>query len=359
MPPEPRPCVTDLPPAIHGALDYGELRRLGLHPDEVLDFSANTNPYGPSPAVRAALANIPIDRYPDREALAFRAAVAEVLGVPAGRILAGNAASELIWLTALAFVRAGDDVLVIGPTYSEYARAAVLMGGAVTTWRAREERRFEPEPSAVAVELERRHPRVMFVCNPNNPTGAVFDPDALMALAERHPATLFVIDEAYLPFAAGIRSALDFQAENVLVLRSLTKDCGLAGLRLGYAVGPEPIVEALRRAQPPWSVNAAAQAAGVAALGASAREALSLSALLRVQTGLRTALTTIGLHPLPSAAPFFLLRVGDGAAFRRSLLARGILVRDCASFGLPEYVRISTRRPEENERLLAAVRGVL
>jgi hypothetical protein len=154
----------------------------------------------------------------------------------------------------------------------------------------------------------------MFVCNPNNPTGAVFDPDALMALAERHPATLFVIDEAYLPFAAGIRSALDFQAENVLVLRSLTKDCGLAGLRLGYAVGPEPIVEALRRAQPPWSVNAAAQAAGVAALGASAREALSLSALLRVQTGLRTALTTIGLHPLPSAAPFFLLRVGDGAA---------------------------------------------
>jgi histidinol-phosphate aminotransferase len=355
MPPEPRPPLADLPPAVHGALDFGELRRLGLDPNEVLDFSANTNPFQPSSAVRAALANIPLDRYPDRDALGFRSAGAEVLGVPVERILAGNGASELIWLAALAFIRPGDSVLIVGPTYSEYARAAALMGGEVTTWRAREENRFEPDPRAVAVELERRRPRAVFVCNPNNPTGAAFDPDALTALAARCPATLFVVDEAYLPFALGLRSVLTAPAGNVLVLRSLTKDCGLAGLRLGYAVGPEPVIEALHRAQPPWSVNTLAQAAGVIVM----REAPSLTPLQQAQETLRTRLTALGLRPMPSAAPFFLVRVGDGAAFRRSLLVRRILVRDCASFGLPEYVRISPRRPEENERLLAAVGEVL
>jgi histidinol-phosphate aminotransferase len=359
MPPEPRQTVADLPPAVHGALDFGELRRLGIDPDEVLDFSANTNPFDPAPAVRAALANVPLDRYPDREALAFRSAAAEVLGVPVGRILAGNGASELIWLTALAYIRPRDGVLIVGPAYSEYARAAAMMGGEVTTWRAREEDQFEPDPPAIAAEVERRRPRAVFVCNPNNPTGAAFDPDALTALAARHPKTLFVIDEAYLPFALGLRSVLTTPADNVLVLRSLTKDCGLAGLRLGYAVGPEPVIEALRRVQPPWSVNAFAQAAGVVILQDGRRGMPSLSRLVQAQADLRAGLTALGLRPLPSAAPFFLVRVGDGAGFRRSLLALRILVRDCASFGLPEYVRICTRRPEENERLLAAVREML
>jgi histidinol-phosphate aminotransferase len=355
MPPEPRPSVADLPPAVHGALDFGELQRLGIDPEDVLDFSANTNPFQPSSAVWAALANVPLDRYPDRDALAFRAVASEVLGVPIAGILAGNGASELIGLAALAFIRPGDHVLVVGPTYSEYARAAALMSGEVTTWRAREKDHFEPDPWAVAVELERRRSRVVFVCNPNNPTGAVFDPDALTALAARHPATLFVVDEAYLPFVPGLCSILTASADNVLVLRSLTKDCGLAGLRLGYAVGPEPVIEAMRRVQPPWSVNALAQAAGVIVL----RESHSLTPLLQAQATLRAGLTALGLRLLASAAPFFLVRVGDGAAFRRSLLAHRILVRDCASFGLPEYVRVSTRRPEENERLLATVREVL
>src|SRR5262249_25961389 len=112
------------------------------------------------------------------------------------------------------------------------------------------------------------------------------------------------------------------------------------------------------RLQPPWSVSALAQAAGVAALGDPAHRERALQRLREDKEALVAALVRLGLAPVPSAVPFFLARAGDGTGFRRSLLARGILVRDCASFGLPEYVRISTRRPEENERLLAAVREV-
>ena len=195
----------------------------------------------------------------------------------------------------------------------------------------------------------------MFLCNPNNPTGAVLPSEAVAAWARSHPETLFVVDEAYLPFSPHVGSVLEIAADNVLVLRSMTKDHGLAGLRLGYAVGSPTLVEALRRVQPPWSVNALAQAAGVAALRDPVYYERSMNRLAAAKESLCAGLTSLGLPPLPSAAPFFLVRVGDGAAFRRALVPHGILVRDCASFGLPAHVRLCPRRPEENERLLAVI----
>ena len=366
MPPEPRRPVPHVPPAVHGALDFGELHRLGIDPDEVLDFSSNTNPYGPSPAVRAALANVPLDRYPDRESLALRAALAGFLGVPAGRILVGNGASELIALAAVAFAQPDSYALISGPTYGEYERAARLMGCRVVTCCGAAEDNFAPLPDMIAHDLADVGARLVFLCSPNNPTGAIFPSDALARLVRRHPAALFVVDEAYQPFAARHGSALDLAADNVLVLRSMTKDFGLAGVRLGYAVGPEPIIEALRRVQPPWSVSAPAQAAGVAALGDLAHRDRTLALLHQAKEALVAGLVRLGLSPLPSAVPFFLVPVGSGARFRSALLRRGILVRDCASFAGPDpelvpmknYARISTRRPEENDRLLAAIREV-
>jgi threonine-phosphate decarboxylase len=356
--PEPRHEVIGAAPAVHGSLNIGELRGLGLGPGDVLDFSANINPYGPSPAVREALAGVPLDRYPDRECLGLTAALGESLGVSPDRVFPGNGASELIWLTALAFVRPDDRVLVLGPTFGEYARAAGIMGARVITCPAREETDFVPEPAEIAGRLESLRPRLAFLCNPNNPTGAVLAADGIAAWARQHPRTLFVVDEAYLPFADGLGSALDFAGENVLVLRSMTKDFALAGVRLGYAVGADSLIAPLRRAQPPWSVNALAQAAGVAALRDPAHRQDSLGRLARAKQELVAGLARLGLAPAPSAAHFFLLRVGHGAAFRLALLRRGVLVRDCASFGLPAHVRIAARRPGENERLLNAVREV-
>jgi L-threonine-O-3-phosphate decarboxylase len=350
-----RPEVTGTPPAQHGALDYAELERLGLKPDEILDFSVNSNPYGPSPAVRQALAGIALERYPDREALALRRALADRSGVDAEQILAGNGTAELLWLVALAFLRPQDQVLILGPTFGEYERVAALMGANVTVWNTRPELGFAPEPEPVARTLGCLSPRLVYLCNPNNPTGRILPPEHIAAWAKAQPEALFVVDEAYLAFAPGMQSALSMSQDNILVLRSMTKDYALAGLRLGYAVGHRRAIAVLERVRPAWNVNALAQAAGVAALADEAHLRASLEALRVATQALRAGLERLGFAPLPSEVHFFIMPVGEGQAFRRALLREGILVRDCASFDLPAYVRIATRRPEENARLLAAI----
>jgi L-threonine-O-3-phosphate decarboxylase len=345
-----------MPDAIHGALDFAELDHLGLAPEAVLDFSVNGNPYGPSPRVRQALAQVPYDRYPDREALALRRVLSTHLDVAVDDILVGNGSTELIWLVALAFVRAGDTVLLVAPTFGEYTRAAVLMGARLCQYTARCTEGFRVVPEAITQLLRQHQPRLVFLCNPNNPTGTCVAPDSIAQWAATCPGTLFVVDEAYLTFTVSAPSVLSMRYPNMLVLRSLTKAYALAGLRLGYAVGSPDILEALRRARPPWSVNALAQAAGIAALQDTAHLAHCLARIAQAKHDVVAGLCAVGLTPVPSTTHFFLVRVGNGATCRQALLRRGVLVRDCASFGLPAYIRVATRRPEENARLLTALK---
>lgn len=358
MPIEPRSQGLDVPLAVHGAPDHAELRRLGLCPTDVLDFSSNINAYGPSPAVWEAVARTPLDRYPDEETLALRDALAVHLGFSPQCILAGNGVSELIWLTCLAFLRPLDRVLVFGPTFAEYQRMAELMRARLQIHLAQEENRFALSPAEVRDALDSWRPRLIFLCNPNNPTGAALNCHVVSKLVKAHPHTIFIVDESFFSFAPFFVSAIDTKRDNVLVLRSMTKDYALAGLRLGYAAGAEELIAALVRVRPPWSVNAVAQAAGIAALHDGEHHRHSLEQLAAAKSELMAALTNLELAVLPSSAPFFLVRVDNGAAVRRALLHQSILVRDCASFGLPQYIRICTRRPEENARLVDALREV-
>jgi len=345
--------------AVHGALDYVELDRLDLVADDVLDFSVNSNPFGPSPAVAHALRSVPLDRYPDREAWELRRAIAHRLGISPHEIVAGNGAAELIQMLALAYLNPHDDVLVLGPTFGEYERACRLMGARVHVWAASAEDAFAVDVEAVGYLLQTVQPRLFFVCRPNNPTGCLLPVEALRSWAEAAPQTLLVVDEAYLAFAAGARSVVDLGQPNIACLRSMTKDYALAGLRLGYVAAHRAVVEALRRVQPAWNVNALAQAAGLAALADQDHLNETLAALRQACAELRAGLSSIGLQPLPSTVHFFLLPVGDGQALRRRLLRRGIQVRDCASFGLPAYVRIAARRPDDNQKLITALREVM
>lgn len=339
----------------HGALDFEELEQQHLQPQEVLDFSTNTNPYGPSPRVSTALSQTPVDRYPDREALALRRKLAECLGISPKNILVGNGSAELLWLTALAYLDAHQAVLVIGPTFGEYGRASALMGAAVDEWRASSDVGFALDSDAIAHLLSRRAYRLVFLCNPNNPTGQTLAPDDLASWTRAFPNTLFVVDEAYIAFADGLSSAISLSRPNLLILRSMTKDYALSGLRLGYAVGHTAVIEALHKVRPPWNVNAMAQAAGIAALSDPAHLSHTLVKLSTARRELMTALRQRNLKVMPTQVHFFLVEVGHAARLRASLLAKGILVRDCASFGLPAYVRIAARRPEENSRLLVAL----
>lgn len=356
----PRQAVLNTQPAHHGAMDYAEIDRLGLVPDDILDFSSNINPYGPASSVVEASKRALWECYPDPEALALRSTLADHLSLPIEQIVAGNGTAELIWLIAFAFVRPGDLILVLGPTFGEYARCAMLTGGHVEVISGHVNDVFTIDPPTVEQTLRDGRPRLIFICNPNNPTGSIIEGENIGRWADDNPETLFVIDEAYLAFASDYSSVLDLRKDNILTLRSMTKDHALAGLRLGYAAGPLPLVEAVARVRPPWNVNAMAQAAGLAALKETDHLQRTLGKIKSAKDELIAELCRLGLAPLPSTTHYFIVDVSCGAEFRRRLLNYfRIQVRDCASFGLSAYIRIATRRPKENARLLEAVARIL
>ncbi|MEA3349849.1 MAG: histidinol-phosphate transaminase [Chloroflexota bacterium] len=352
----PRPEIEKLLPVHHGAPDFAELENLNLMPGQVIDFSVNSNPYGPAPVVRQSLKSVPLDRYPDREALNLRRALSRHHNVSLESILVTNGTAELIWLIALTYLQPGDPVLILGPTFGEYAHAAALMGAEIHTWAAQPEKFFTFQPDQIEQQFKQTNFRLVFVCNPNNPTGQVLPSHRLNIWAEQHPETLFVVDEAYIAFAEGMPSTLQLEHANILVMRSMTKDYALAGLRLGYAVGNKAVIQALGKARPPWSVNALAQAGGIAALKSQNYYKNCWQKILKNKTELVAGLVSMGLSPILSRTHFFLLPVENGPQFRNALMEAGLQVRDCASFGLPSFVRIATRRPEENQKLLAAIK---
>ncbi len=356
---QPKPEITNTLPAHHGAFDYDELRQLGYSPDEVIDFSVNSNPYGPPPGVREATARVPLDRYPDRECIALREKLAARHHVEIENIVVGNGTAELLLLVALAFLRPGDRVTIPDVTFSEYERVASIAGAAVQslTWMPENGHAFfDPQVQMQDAAARFAGVRLVFLCNPNNPDGTHLPASWIIEhWLAKHPETLFVIDEAYANFLLEPESAIEQMPPNLIAVRSLTKDYALAGLRLGYAVGHPEIIEAVCRVRPAWNVNGLAQAAGLAVLDQDSWLRETVHQLHDDKRQLVTGLRSLGLEPLPSSVHYFLLNVGDGAAFRSKLLQHKIMVRDCASFGLPEYVRIATRTPEDNAKLLAAV----
>ncbi len=230
------------------------------------------------------------------------------------------------------------------------------MGAQRHTYTTRPENGFAVDEAALLETLQHLQPRLMFICNPNNPTGMHLPIDAISDWAARHPDTLFVVDEAYLPFVPGPSpSLIKNVGHNLLVLHSLTKAHALAGLRLGYAVGTAEVIAALGKVRPTWNVNAIAQAAGIVAIDDVSHLMQTLARVSKDKATLVANLETIGLAPLPSVTHFFLCEVGQANVLRRSLLKRGILVRDCTSFGLPNYIRIASRRPSENDQLIGAL----
>ncbi|MCD4673994.1 MAG: histidinol-phosphate aminotransferase family protein [Anaerolineaceae bacterium] len=354
----PRAEVLASSAAHHGALDYTELEILGISPEELLDFSVNSNPYGPSPVVREAINGVPLDRYPDRDSVVLCRMLSRRFNIDPNRILVGNGTSELIQLVSFAYLGKGDKVLVLAHTFGEYQRSAVLMGARIREFCTRAGDGFQVDVSALREELEEQLPKIFFLCNPNNPTGALLPATMIVDLARDFPSTLFVVDEAYMAFAATDESVVSGGAENLLVLRSVTKDYALAGLRLGYAVGSTAVIEAVRRVRPAWNVNALAQAAGLAAIQDEAYLQHSMKKLDAVKKEFWQQLVELDADLVPSSVHYFLMKVGNGAACRSELLKARIQVRDCFSFDLPAYIRIATKRPEENIRLVAALRAI-
>ncbi len=353
----PRPEIEGLNGCIHGGPDYRELERLGLSADRILDFSVCCNPYPPPAGVRNSLRTLKFDRYPDTNSGELTLKLARKLGISADTILTGSGTTELIRLIALAFFSPGDEVLVVKPTYGEYELASRISGAKIREfiWQISVDREIQV---AGLVDSLLKHPvKAVFICNPNNPTGVYFSRAEIESVLAACSGCLLVLDEAYISFVEEAWNSADLiSSGSLIILRSMTKDYALAGLRLGYAMASADIIQVLKSVCPPWNVNVAAQKAGCAALEASGYLATSKARVTRSKQYLVREFEKMGLDPVPSRANFFLVKTGNGKEFRSALLKHGILVRDCASFGLPEYIRLAPRTLAECKRFIQTVR---
>jgi histidinol-phosphate aminotransferase len=358
-----RRIVAGLKTPAHGGVNQitdTELKELGIDPDRILDFSVCTNPFMPPPGIKEMMSTIPIEQYPDSQSTELRRALSGHLGVPAENILVGSGTTELIRLIALTYLRRGDRVLLFEPTYGEYEVTGRLAGARLIKHRAWENNAFSPRMEEITGLLQKYRPRAVFICNPNNPTGKYLPRRDIATVLDNLADSLLVLDEAYIAFTGEIWNSLDLTGRgNVVVLRSMTKDYGLPGLRLGYAVARREIIDSLRSVLPPWNVNTIAQKVGVAVLEQEEYLRRSLRQVKEAKHFLTEGLSRLSFKVLPSDTHYFLVKVGNAQGYRRSLLKKGILVRDCASFGLSEYIRISPRTMPECVKLIEALESIL
>jgi histidinol-phosphate aminotransferase len=356
---------------VHGAIDYGELARLGLYPSEVLDFSVNSNPYGPSPSVYEAIALVALDRYPDRACLQLRRAILEYelsdVDLPDSSLLCGNGSSELIWAAARAFLAPAKKAIIVAPTFGEYRAASLAVGAAISELQIDETQQFQLDLIELQARIVSEEPDVVWLCNPNNPTGVWMEQEQLAQVLQTcfNVGALLIVDESYWRFVAPPISCTAVTLlqgginEHLLVIRSLTKDFALASLRLGYIVGSPERIKQVQRQLPSWNVNGLAQAAGVTALADRVHLATTLANLAVEREAFFAALREADLHALPSRTHFCLIDVGNAQYVRQELLKRWLLVRDCTSFGLPHFIRVATRPAHEWGKLVQALREVV
>ena len=335
-------------------------REMGLAPDAIIKLASNENPLGPSPRAIAAMREA-LERahfYPDGGGWALRGAIAETLRLSRDNVVLGNGSNEIIEFAGHAFLRPGDEVVVARHAFAVYGLVAQLFGARIVEV---EDPGFRHDLRAMRAAVTPRT-RILFVANPNNPTGTRVDNASIDELLENLPEhVLVVFDEAYVEFLddppdlpAQIR-----QGRPVLILRTFSKILGLAGLRIGYGLAPVPLASVLQKTRQPFNANAVAQAGAIA--GLQDREHLERTREL-TRAGrllLEQGFARLGLEFIPSCANFVLVRVGDGDNVFQQLLARGIIVRAMRSYKLPEWIRVSVGTESQNLRFLEELESIL
>jgi len=327
-------------------------------------LASNENPMGASPLALAAIGEAlgGLHRYPDGGCFTLRAALADHLGVDGEGIVLGNGSDEIIGMLATVLLVPGDRVVMPAPSFLMYdimARGAGALVDAV------------PLDESLGIDLEemaRRvddRTRIVFLCNPNNPTGSFYAHAAFEQFMQRIPDTVVVVvDEAYFEFVRDSRyqtaARLCLRYPNLVVLRTFSKAYGLAGLRVGYGVMHPEMTAVINRIRQPFNASVPAQAGAVAALGDTVFLQRSIAVVHEGIDALFAALDRMGIRYFPTQANFFLVDVGLPAAeVFEAMLKKGVIVRSMASYGYPHYIRINAGLPAENERFLQALGEVL
>lgn len=336
--------------------------REGYHSAQVdvpVRLNTNESPLPPPPEWTERLAEevraVRFNRYPDRDALGLREALAGFHGVDAGQVFCANGSNEVLQSICLAYGGAGRSAAVFEPTYALHAHIAHLTGTAVVEGGRRDD--FTLDPHRVADLLGAHRPAITFLCSPNNPTGLAEDRATVAAIVEGAPG-LVVVDEAYGQFSDW--SALDLVEEGrpLVVVRTFSKTWSMAAARLGYAVAPAPVVEALRRVALPYHLDSVKQAAGRLALEYAGEMEQRVALVVRERERISAAMAAMAITVWPSQANFVLFRPErrKAAEVWEGLVERGVLVRDTSGWpGLAGCLRVTVGTPGENDAFLAAL----
>jgi len=356
-----RPSVEALTPYQPGKPVEDVQRELGL--DRVVKLASNEGPFGPLPAARDALADAvdELNRYPDGGAFRLHAALAERHGVGMDEVAVGAGADGCIDMLSQATLDAGDAIVCGWPSFASYVIYARKQDADTHTVPLADHR-YDLEALLAAVTPRTK---LVYICQPNNPTGTMNTTDELDAFFAAVPDdVLTVVDQAYFEYidrpdyADAVERYLK-AGRRVVVLRTFSKIYGLAGLRVGYAVGPSDVCAAMAKVRRPFDVTTPAQVAALASLDDAAelarRRAVNAEGLVRLESALRDH----GFDPVPSVGNFLYVETGDGQALFEQLLREGIIVRPLAGFGAPGAVRISVGTPEELDLFAAALGRVL
>ncbi|HEX9446131.1 MAG TPA: histidinol-phosphate transaminase [Candidatus Binatia bacterium] len=335
--------------------------------EDSIKLASNENPLGPSPKALKALAERigQLHLYPDGDSFYLKRALAAKLSVAPDRLIFGNGSNELIELAVRTFLRPGDEAVMAAQAFVIYRLVVQAAGGAC---RIVPLKNFTHDLDAIAEAITDRT-RIVFLANPNNPTGTSYGKKAWEKFLSRVTAeALLVVDEAYFEYVGDpdYPNSIDYQSgdrptdgRTILTLRTFSKLYGLAGLRIGYAVGPKELVGLMHRVRQPFNVNAAAQWAALAALEDGEHVERSLRVNREGMEYLKREIESLGLEQVPSRANFILIRVGDGAALFKQLLKRGVIVRPMGVYELPEYIRVTVGTAKENGRFINELKAII
>jgi histidinol-phosphate aminotransferase len=334
-------------------------RELGVDPSTIVKLASNENPLGPSPkalqAMQTALGNAHL--YPDGSGFYLRKAIAAKLRVAPENVILGNGSNEVIEFLGHAFLNLGDDVITCQYAFIVYKLLATAFGvRTIETPSSHYQQNLDATLDAVTAKT-----RIIFIPNPNNPTGTLVSQSAIDSFMSRVPDSIIVVfDEAYFEFLEDPPDTLRFirDGRNVVVLRTFSKIHGLAGVRIGYAIAPLEMTEVLHKTRQPFNVNSIAQAGAIQALNDEAHLCETKRVIDEGRSYLQERFVEMQIPFVPAAANFLMVNVGAGCAVFQKLLQRKIIVRPLKGYGLPEWIRISVGTTEQNRQLIAALREI-
>ncbi|MBA1274678.1 histidinol-phosphate transaminase [Stutzerimonas azotifigens] len=358
-----QPGVQKLSPYVPGKPVDELARELGLDPDGIVKLASNENPLGPSPkalmAIQAALPELA--RYPDGNGFELKRRLAERYGVELSQVTLGNGSNDILELVARAYLAPGLNAVFSAHAFAVYPIATQAVGAQSKIVPAKD---WGHDLDAMLAAID-EHTRVVFIANPNNPTGTWFDAVALERFLGKVPErVLVVLDEAYIEYATGgeLPDGVRYLAghSNLLVSRTFSKAYGLAALRVGYALCSATIADVLNRVRQPFNVNSLAQAAACAALDdldyLERSRALNDAGMAQLEAGF----AELGLGWIPSKGNFIAVDCArDAGPINQALLRAGVIVRPVAGYGMPTYLRVTIGTEAENRRFLQALREAL